>query len=256
MARITRALQKIFAGSVTPANNIAQFASTITGTPNYTNDPATIQALTEWDTSGLYGSLIQTGGGQNSPVFQELNAMFFLLSRQIAYLNQMGVPEWIATETYYIGQFASNGTGVIYVSQTNGNINNALTDTNNWLPLGTTIRGPGIAKAGCTFQANGSVGTCVINTGFGISSVSKIQLGVYDVNFSPAMPNVFYQFHATPGGNDTSPFSGGNVSIISNSVPTSTAIKTVNQLRIFSYDTASRTLQDPTNIGLTVFAQD
>ncbi len=254
MSRLTRAFQKIFAGAVTPSNNIAQFASTVTGTPNYTNDPATIQALAAWENSGLYDSLIQTGGGKNSPVFQELNAVLFLAFRQIQYCLQSGVPEWIATETYYIGQWAQNGAGVAYVSQTNSNINNALTDTNNWLPLGTTITGPGICKAWTCFAGGGALGPCFIYSGFNVGSVTKNATGNYTLNFtSGILNNANYGWSWSLGAANGSTSSLGSDNVLTNAVGSEVCVKTTAQMKVLCVNPATQALENCEVISVMVF---
>lgn len=257
MARLTRYLQKLFAGNdsaLPAASNVAQFASTITGTPNYTKDPATIQALSAWTDGGLYASLINSGGGKNSPVFQELNAVLFLAFRQIQYCLQSGVPEWIATETYYIGQWAQDGAGVAYVSQTNANINNALTDTNNWLPLGTTMKGPGIAKAWVCFGPFAAgIGNVPIFSSFNVTSVYRSAVGTYLITFTNSLGNNSYAFFGSAGTGNAESFAGGNDNIITNSVIGSTSVKTDTQLKIYAQEPTTFGLEDPGAVSLIVF---
>ena len=60
-----------------------------------------------------------------------MNSLFLLAFQQIAYLFQAGIAEWDASTTYYIGSMV-NVNGATYVSKTNANTNNAVTDASNW----------------------------------------------------------------------------------------------------------------------------
>ncbi len=126
MAKIARKTQKIF-GSTAGGTQIAQFGSLAAAAPAYTTDPETIQALANYLT-GWYGAVV----GSNSPAIEDMNALCYLYAYQLAYVMQSGVPEWDAETTYYIGSFASDGAGYLYVSLTNDNLNNALTSVANW----------------------------------------------------------------------------------------------------------------------------
>lgn len=126
MAKITRVSAKIF-GASAGADQIKQFGSLSAGTPLSSTDPATIQALSNWLT-GWYGAVI----GGNSPAIEDVNAMSYVFAYQLAYLMQAGVAEWDSGTTYYIGSLVNDGTGVVYVSITNANLNNAVSDVVNW----------------------------------------------------------------------------------------------------------------------------
>jgi len=69
------------------------------------------------------------------PAIEDLNGLFYLLTTQLAYLYQTGIPEWNASATYYIGSLVNDGSDVIYMSGVDANINNALTDGTKWTPL-------------------------------------------------------------------------------------------------------------------------
>lgn len=126
MSKITRKIAKIF-GSTANASEISEFGSLAAGSPVYSTDPTVIQSLSKW-ASGWFSAVI----GGNSPAIEDMNALFYVLSYQLAYLMQAGVAEWDATTTYYIGSFASDGLGNIYSSIVDTNLNNALTDLTKW----------------------------------------------------------------------------------------------------------------------------
>jgi hypothetical protein len=138
MARYPRITQKIF-GSTSGFQQMGQIGSLNNGTPTYTTNLTTIQALGNY-LVGLYSVSI----GANSIAMQDLNGLFFLITSQIAYLLQVGLPEWDAATTYFIGDTASDGLGNTYVSLTDNNLNNALSNLTNWsrkssIPLGSVL---------------------------------------------------------------------------------------------------------------------
>ncbi len=102
MAKITIADQKIFAGVTGYTGVVGQFGSYKAGAAAYSIDPDIIQALSAYD-SGLAASLTNNA----PPTIQDLNGLFYLISRQIAYCLQMGIPEWDALTEYHYGSFVS-----------------------------------------------------------------------------------------------------------------------------------------------------
>lgn len=126
MAKITRKIAKIF-GSSAGVNQISEFGSLAAGAIVYSTDPTAIQSLSNYLT-GWFGAVV----GSNSPAIEDMNALCYLYAYQIAYLMQAGVAEYDSTTTYYIGSLVNDGTGIIYVSLTDTNLGNALTDATNW----------------------------------------------------------------------------------------------------------------------------
>lgn len=125
MAKITRVVQKIF-GSNAGVDQRAVFGSLAAGAPAFSTDPATIQSLSNY-LGGWFTAVI----GGNAPAIEDMNALQFLKSRQLAYLFQQGIAEWNSETSYYIGSMV-NDAGKIYVSKTDDNLNNAVSDTTNW----------------------------------------------------------------------------------------------------------------------------
>lgn len=189
MPALLRKLQKIFGGSLTPASNLAILGSTAAGAAVYSNDPDDIQSLTRY----LQGFTQQTVGN-SSPVLEEQNALNFLLTRQLSYLFQRGIPEWLSTETYWIGSFCSVA-GVVFISKTDNNVGNAVTDTNNWATLASSVApsydARALAKGWISF--NGQAGLAV-NSSFGIAGVTRLGgVGNYLLTF-PALAAADYSF--------------------------------------------------------------
>jgi len=133
MARITRKHQKVFAGSA--ANN-GQFGSAQAGTKVLSNDPDTLQALAAFD-NGWNDATISSA---KLPTLEEMQALHFITTRQIAYLFQEGIPEYSSEAEYYQNSIVrKSGTYELYGSKINTNTGNALpvqTDDANWQYLG------------------------------------------------------------------------------------------------------------------------
>lgn len=146
MAALAPVTQRIFAIN-SGTNEVSQFGSLANSTPNFTLDPTVIQALPEW-LDGWYQAVL----GNNSPAMQDMNAFFYLVTYQLAYLKEKGISQWLSTTTYYIGSIVQDGTGGQYLSILDNNLNNAL-GTIGWFPIGTV--GPVTATMGNgTFPAN------------------------------------------------------------------------------------------------------
>lgn len=135
MAKITRKTAIQF-GSSAGVNQIAQFGSLLAGSPTFSTDPAVIQALANW-TQGWFSAVENV----NSPAIEDMNAFCFVLAYQMAYQMQEGIPEWDSGTTYYIGSLVNNGSGVVYLSTTNANLNHAVTDPANWKKAFVTLDG-------------------------------------------------------------------------------------------------------------------
>lgn len=129
MAKLTRILQNIF-GINAGVDERAQIGSLAAGTPAFTNDPVAMQALDNFK-QGLYGVCI----GENSPSLEDINALYFLVTRQLAYILQQGVAEWDSETDYHIGQICSEN-GTLFVSIQDDNLNNDLTDVLWWREYG------------------------------------------------------------------------------------------------------------------------
>lgn len=127
MPQYPRKFQKVFGSALSAPGNVAVVGSLAAGAPAYSNDLDTIQSLAQY-LSGFQGIVI----GNKSPTIQDMTALMLMQTQQIAYLLQSGLPEWIATETYYAGNQCRVGIAV-FTSLTNNNTgNNPLTDSNNW----------------------------------------------------------------------------------------------------------------------------
>jgi microcystin-dependent protein len=127
---LSRVTQKIF-GNSGPTGDFGQFSSG-QSSPVYTKDPSTIQALagflTGWK-AATYSTQI--------PALEDMNSLFFLAYRQLAYLFEAGIPEWDAGTTYSQYSFVQV-SGVVYVSLQNTNLNQSPAGTPAyWQTYGT-----------------------------------------------------------------------------------------------------------------------
>lgn len=127
MAKITRKYQKIFC-DVAPTDKLGVFGSYEAGSPAYSDDVETIQSLTAFG-AGWGAALVNNA----PPAIQDFDALCYLMSKQVAYCLQTGIPEYSASVTYYIGSIVNDGTSALFVSVADDNLNNALSDTTKWM---------------------------------------------------------------------------------------------------------------------------
>lgn len=155
--RITRKTAKIFASNA-GGSGVAEFGSTANGTTVYTTDPDVIQS-SEFE-EGLAGGII--AGSKRLPVYEEINGVYYVGTRQIAYLLQEGIPEWDAGTEYFAKSIVrKSGTYELYGSVGNNNQNNALpsaVSNGNWTYLGdlSTIASGGAPFVDTTAIVKGS----------------------------------------------------------------------------------------------------
>jgi hypothetical protein len=132
MAGLARKFLKIF--GVDAPSRIGVFGSFAEEDPTTSVDPEEIQSLDAWG-EGWDGAIPPEEG---APALQDFNGYFYLTSYQLAYLLTRGVPDWNALTTYNIGDIAKNGTGSLFRSLQDTNLNHALTDTDWWYPASAT----------------------------------------------------------------------------------------------------------------------
>lgn len=126
MARKARVYQKQF-GVNAGASDVGVFGSLAGGSPTYSKDPATIMSLNAF-LSGWAAETI----GDNRPALEDFNALDFLAFYQLCYLFELGLAEWDASTTYWIGSICQDGTGKVYRSLADSNLNNELTNAAKW----------------------------------------------------------------------------------------------------------------------------
>lgn len=125
---LTRQTQKVF-GSNANANQLAAFGTMKTGTPVYSSNLSTLQttAYTQgWDEAIL---------NDKAPYMEEMNAVQYGLSYQIAYLLQEGVGAYDANTNYSdtsIVKTIESGKLYFYRSLIENNVGHALSDPSYW----------------------------------------------------------------------------------------------------------------------------
>lgn len=132
MARINRATQKIF-GSNANSTAITQFGTAKNENPTYITDGnvENIQANPSFLT-GWVNSLEQ----DLAPFMQDSNALWYMITSQVAYILKNGIAEYDAETSYDLGDLAKviqqNGTVVVYKSLQNDNIGHAINEESYW----------------------------------------------------------------------------------------------------------------------------
>lgn len=250
MPAYPRKTQKVFGESLTPAGNVAQFGSLAAGSPVYSNDLATIQALAAWG-NGFQAAII----GSKSPTMEDFNGLILLITQQIGYLLQSGVPEWISTTTYYVGNYC-RVANVLYVSQSNNNAgHDPTTDSNNWQPYLAQAVGPRTALAWVEFDGiNATAGNARIINSTGVSTVTKNADGNYTVNFSPALPSANYVFFGSCGSEDGQTYGAGDDGVVVGNVTgQGNAVRSTSACRIFTINPTSKALVASGCVSFIVF---
>lgn len=134
MPRLTRAQQKIFAGQAT---NNGVFGSLQSNDPVTSSDPATIQSRTAF----LNGWNDATYSAEQLPPLEEFQAIQYIVTRQLAYMLQEGIPEWDVNTTYYKGSIVKVVSGseyTLFESLIDNNTGNLTSDTTRWKVCGVS----------------------------------------------------------------------------------------------------------------------
>lgn len=129
MAKIGRVKQEIFAQQA-GSRQITAFGTAKTETPEYTTDLAQIQNTNFLQ--GWFSAVLP----DKAPYEEDTNALFYAITKQLAYIFQEGFPEYDADTQYNIGSLVKNvdnqGNITIYKSIVDNNTGNALNDDNYW----------------------------------------------------------------------------------------------------------------------------
>lgn len=172
MAKLPRKRIELFGESM-PAGEygLAQFGSLAAGNPLFSTDPEVLQALPAYK-QGWNAAVVN----EQSPAMEDRNALDYILSYNQVYISQMGIPEWIATQTYYKGSVVTDGNQSIYISLVDNNLNNALTDDIYWARFPTpaelqAVKDSKVDRAGDTMTGNLTVPTLNATT---VSASSQI----------------------------------------------------------------------------------
>ncbi len=192
MSKITRQTFIQFGINVNAAADICEFGTPATGTPVYTNVIATLQALSAW-TTGWAAETI----ANNRPFLEDMNAVCYVFSYMIAYILQMGIPEWDAGTTYYTNSLVQSG-GLVYQSLIDININITPTVGANWKLFSQYSGqfGAWLARSSGTVYQAATDGYVV---GYGALAVGALLLINTDANPSPSTTRVFTQITVSAG---------------------------------------------------------
>ena len=127
MAKLTRVIQKTF-GSLGPAGDFGVFGSKANPPQTFSQDPVAIQSLQAF-LQGWGQSIV----GNYQPPMEDMNSLFLLAFRQLAYIFQEGIPEWETGTSYYIGSLCKLN-GIIYNSLVDNNFGNdpSIDSGTNW----------------------------------------------------------------------------------------------------------------------------
>ncbi len=163
MAKIIRKTQKIFADSA-PTNQITTFGTAMSQTPNNSRDLADIQNanyLNGW------AAAIEA---DKAPYEEDTNGLFYLATKQLAYIFQAGVPEWDSGTTYYTNDYCRVGNVLYYSLQDENLGKNPTTETTYW------------ARAINFLQYTNW-------NGANISLTTVTAIGTYNIDLSSILPN-------------------------------------------------------------------
>ena len=128
MAKIERKTQKIFANN-TSADQITAFGTAKNTSPEFTTDVAEIQTNTFLQ--GWSPSLVS----DLAPFMQDSNALWYMATKQLAYLFQEGIAEWDSETEYNKGSLVKITSGNycnIYKSIADNNVAHLTNDATYW----------------------------------------------------------------------------------------------------------------------------
>lgn len=129
MAKIPRKTQKIFAENA-GSLMLTAFGTAMTNNPTYTTD------LDEIQNANFQSGWASAITSDKAPYEEDTNGLFYAFTQQIAYILQQGLSiEYDANTTYYKGSIVAvinNITVKFYISMTDNNTGNNVTDGVNW----------------------------------------------------------------------------------------------------------------------------
>lgn len=129
MSKLPRVKQEIF-GQQAGSRQITAFGTAKTENPVYTTDIAQIQ------NSNFLQGWLSALLPDKAPWEEDMNALFYAITTQLAYLFQEGFPEYDSNTEYNIGSLVKNidtqGNITIYKSLTDNNKGNTLINNTYW----------------------------------------------------------------------------------------------------------------------------
>jgi hypothetical protein len=131
MTQLQRKNNKVFCGNVTYQQNIANFGSLASNSPSYSNDPDTIQNE-DW-LAGWTDALISS----NFPTIQDMNAAYYVLTRNISQQFQDGYVPYSSLITYEQYDIVWDGDS-LFMSLASANLGYPLTNSAKWKMIFST----------------------------------------------------------------------------------------------------------------------
>ena len=170
-----------------PTGLMGQFGSAaVTPGGTFTGTPALIQALAAWQT-GLQAAWVPTS--QNSPFWQDWNAILYLFSLFMSMTQQSGILEYDPTTPYFNNSFVNGGAGsngaIYYCINDNGGtgcVGIPLSNTAYWKSLTqptSTISVKAWGNMYGTTAHGGPAWRCEQNMG----TITRTGVGQYTVGF-------------------------------------------------------------------------
>lgn len=140
MANKQSRINQLIFGDTGVTTDFGQIGSESAGTPVTTKNLDTIQALAAY--LGGLASIVDSG--LQLPRLEDQNSLFLLITTQLRYLLQAGIPEWISTAQYFADVSIVNVAGALYQAKTGTdgtpNVNhNPVGDTTNWRLIYTSF---------------------------------------------------------------------------------------------------------------------
>jgi len=201
MARLARFTQKVFAESATLGEK-KKFGSLAAGAPADALTVADVQQLSNY-LDGLFAGVV----GPFNPAMEDMNSLFYMLTYQLAYSLQSGVPEWDSATEYFAGSIVTDTMLVasiaptqakLYVSLKANNTGNPLTDKTQWAVLFDNALNP---QASVTLAAR-AAGNWIAKTASAANQWSSIcyspELQLFVAVSTAATPNAVM---TSPDGN-------------------------------------------------------
>ncbi len=127
-----------YAGDVT-ATDLQVVGSDAAGLPVLSDDPEVLQANNAYK----QGLLSIKNSSSNDLELKEINSLFYIHNYHLNYILQNGLQEYNADTSYQEDGYVRDGIA-IYKSLTNNNLNNPVTDTNNWEFVATLKSGSNV----------------------------------------------------------------------------------------------------------------
>lgn len=122
---LSRKYQKIF-GKNAQGTDLAIVGSKSQSNPQYSSDVEEIQSLSNWET-GLRAQVTSS----DAPYLQDQNAIFYVITSQLAYLFQAGIAEWNSQTEYIANRSLVLKSGKVYFAIAN-NTNVEPEVTSGW----------------------------------------------------------------------------------------------------------------------------